>query len=267
MKARVRNSGTPPVAEAPPPDPPAGGDPPVSVVVPVLNEEDNIRPLVAEIAAAMAGVGDYEIVYVDDGSADATPKRLDEAMAEAPRLRVLRHNRRFGQSAALRTGVLAARGRLIATLDGDGQNDPADIPMLLEVWRAHAGPLPPMVTGRRARRRDAWTRRAASRLANAVRQAALRDGDPDAGCSLKLYERALFLSFPYFDHMHRYLPALARREGRATVSVPVNHRPRRSGRSKYTNLGRLLASAPDLLGAMWLVRRFPAGLEAEERTR
>lgn len=238
----------------------------LSVVVPVLNEQDNVAPLVAEIRAALAPVCRYEIVYVDDGSSDRTPEVLAGLRAAVPELRVVRHSRRAGQSAALRSGVAAARGRLIATLDGDRQNDPADIPRLLKVWQAAdaAGRRPVMVTGHRVNRRDSFAKRRASRVANAIRRTLLHDDNPDTGCSLKLYERALFLRLPYFDHMHRYLPALAQREGASVEVVPVNHRPREAGASKYNNLGRALVGIPDLIGVIWLIRRAPRGLEVHE---
>jgi len=256
------------VAEAPTSNAPVNQEPKspeVSVVVPVLNEQDNIRPLVAEIVAAMDGFCAFEIVYVDDGSTDATLEILQKVRAEDPRLRVVSHSKCSGQSAGLRTGVLAARGALIATLDGDGQNDPADIPKLIEVHRAHPTPERLMVTGHRVNRRDSWAKRRASRIANAIRRAALRDDNPDTGCSLKVYRRALFLRFPYFDHMHRYLPALAKRENCTVEVVPVNHRHRTQGRSKYNNLNRLLVGIPDLLGVMWLIRRSPGILESKEQ--
>lgn len=236
----------------------------LSVVVPVLNEADNIRPLVDEIVAALDGVCDFEIVYVDDGSTDGTRNTLLALRKSEPRLRVIIHDRCAGQSAGLRTGVMAAHGDLIATLDGDGQNDPADIPKLLKAYQSERGSGRLMVTGHRVNRRDSWAKRRASRIANAIRRAALRDDNPDTGCSLKLYERSLFLRFPYFDHMHRYLPALAKRENCAVRVVPVNHRHRTQGRSKYTNLGRLLVGIPDLLGVMWLIRRSPGDLNSKE---
>lgn len=248
----------------------ADGAPLLSVVVPVLNEQDNVAPLVAEIRAAVApacaAFGGFEIVYVDDGSTDGTAPALTALREQVPELRVVRHSHRAGQSAALRSGVTAARGRLIATLDGDRQNDPADIPKLLKVWQDAdaAGRRRVMVTGHRVNRRDSWAKRNASGIANAVRRALLRDDNPDTGCSLKLYERTLFLRMPYFDHMHRYLPALAQREGASVEVVPVNHRARESGRSKYNNLGRALVGIPDLIGVIWLIRRAPRGLEIHE---
>lgn len=239
--------------------------PQVTVVVPVLNERDNIRPLIAEIVTVLEGRTEFEIVYVDDGSTDTTLETLMEIQHTEPRLRVFSHSRRSGQSAGLRTGIIAARGTLIATLDGDGQNDPADIPKLLEAHRAHTDPDRLMITGHRVSRRDTWMKRRASHFANAIRRAALRDDNPDTGCSLKVYPREMFLRFPYFDHMHRYLPALAKRENCDVLVVPVNHRHRTQGQSKYTNLGRLLVSIPDLFGVMWLIRRSPRKLKTKER--
>ncbi len=225
-------------------------DPPyLSVVVPVRNEGDNILPLVAEIRAALAQVP-HEIVYVDDGSADDTPARLHEAGVV-----VRRHRTSCGQSAAIVTGVRASRGAWVATLDGDGQNDPADIPALLErVAEAGAGPL--LIAGHRTQRRDSWVKRRSSRVANRVRAAMLGDATPDTGCGLKLFERAAFLDLPQFDHMHRFLPALFLRAGGRVVSVPVNHRPRVRGQSNYGTLDRLWVGLFDLVGVMWLQRRW-----------
>ncbi len=227
----------------------------LSVVIPVKNEAGNIAPLVGEIAAALDALAGYEIVYVDDGSEDATAAEIGRLQAGMPQLRLVRHARSCGQSAAIRSGVKAAHGRWIATLDGDGQNDPADIPAL---WRlAQDSPaLPPLlIAGHRARRRDTWSKRKASRIANAVRRRLLRDDTPDTGCGLKLFPRALFLDLPYFDHMHRFLPALVLREGGIVRSVPVNHRPRRQGNSKYGVFDRLGVGIADLVGVMWLRRR------------
>jgi dolichol-phosphate mannosyltransferase len=231
----------------------------LSVVIPVKNEAGNIAPLAAEIAAALDAVARYEIVYVDDGSDDATAAEIGRLQAGMPQLRLVRHARSCGQSAAIRSGVRAARGRWIATLDGDGQNDPADIPLL---WRlvqetADGGPaLPPLlIAGHRARRRDSWSKRQASRIANAVRRRLLRDDTPDTGCGVKLFPRALFLDLPFFDHMHRFLPALVLREGGIVRSVPVNHRPRQRGASKYGVFDRLGVGIADLAGVMWLRRR------------
>lgn len=224
----------------------------LSVVVPVRNEEDNIRPLVEEIVAALTGVVDYEIVYVDDGSSDATPQRLKEMQAQYPQLRVLHHAASCGQSTAVRSGVKAARGDWIATLDGDGQNDPADIPRLI----AALAPGIDLIGGnRRHARRDSWIKRISSVIANGVRGRLLKDSTPDTGCGLKLFRREVFLDLPYFDHMHRFLPALVIRRGGKVLSVPVNHRPRERGKSNYGTLDRLLVGIVDLLGVMWLLRR------------
>jgi glycosyltransferase involved in cell wall biosynthesis len=227
----------------------------LSVVIPVRNEAGNAAPLVAEIAAALDGLAAYEIVYVDDGSEDATAAEICRLQAGSPQLRLLRHVRSCGQSAAIRTGVKAARGRWIATLDGDGQNDPADIPALWAMARDSATGPPLLIAGHRAHRRDSWSKRRASRIANAVRRRLLHDDTPDTGCGLKLFPRALFLDLPYFDHMHRFLPALVLREGGRVRSVAVNHRPRQRGLSKYGVLDRLAVGIADLLGVMWLCRR------------
>lgn len=235
----------------------------LSVVIPVRNEAPNIAPLVAEIEAALGGIA-HEIVYVDDGSTDGTAAALAAAAAGAP-LRHLRHRTSCGQSAAIVTGVKAARGTWIATLDGDGQNDPADIPRLLARARTE-GEAPLLVAGHRVTRRDSRTKRISSRIANAVRARLLGDATPDTGCGLKVFPRALFLDLPQFDHMHRYLPALVLRQGGRVVSEPVNHRPRREGRSNYGTLDRLAVSLFDLAGVAWLQRRWkrPEVLPADD---
>jgi glycosyltransferase involved in cell wall biosynthesis len=227
----------------------------LSVVIPVKNEAGNIAPLVAEIEAALDRLADYEIVYVDDGSDDGTASELDRLQLTRPHLFVVRHDRSCGQSAAIRSGVKAARGVWIATLDGDGQNDPADIPALWQIARASRAVPPLMLAGTRARRQDSPAKRLASRIANTVRRRLLHDHTPDTGCGLKLFPRALFLDLPYFDHMHRFLPALVLREGGIVRSLPVNHRPRLKGRSKYGVFDRLGVGITDLLGVMWLRRR------------
>ncbi len=230
------------------------GPPGLSVVVPVFNERDNVAPLVAETVAALRGRLRFEIVFVDDGSEDDTPAVLRALKADTPELRVLRHERRSGQSTAIRNGVKAARGAWIATLDGDGQNDPADIPRLLEA-RAASAPDTRLFAGWRVQRRDSGSKRWASKWANAIRSRVLRDDTPDTGCGIKLFERAAFLDLPYFDHMHRFLPALMQRAGWRTVSVPVRHRPRTAGVSKYDNLQRAWVGLADLRGVAWLIRR------------
>ncbi len=228
----------------------------LSIVVPVHNENENLRPLIEEIAAAVAGLGEYEIVYVDDGSRDDTLARLVALKSSFPALRVLHHIRCCGQSTALRTGVQAATGEVIATLDGDGQNDPANIPAMLEAWRElkQSGKLA-LIAGYRRHRKDTGWRKFSSRFANRIRAALLGDETPDTGCGLKLFDRALFLDLPYFDHMHRFLPALAQRAGAKVVSVEVNHRPRTLGQSKYGTWHRLWVGIWDLIGVMWLQRR------------
>jgi dolichol-phosphate mannosyltransferase len=236
----------------------AGDDcPELAVVVPVKNEAGNILPLIAEIEAALTGKISFEIVYVDDGSTDDTPRQLAEAATAKPHLRVVRHRESCGQSQAIATAVKRARAPVIAMLDGDGQNDPADIPNLYARWQAEPAATRDklLIAGWRANRRDTSSRRWASKAANAIRAWALKDDTPDTGCGSKLFPRALFLDMPRFDHMHRYLPALTIRAGGKVESVVVNHRPRGSGQSNYTNLRRALVGIPDLLGVMWLMRR------------
>ncbi|MFQ5466989.1 MAG: glycosyltransferase family 2 protein [Kiloniellaceae bacterium] len=237
--------------------------PALSVVIPAHDEAANIAALVAEIAAALAGVVPYEIVVVDDGSNDGMAACLDPAAAEGYALRVVRHRVRSGQSAAVLSGVRAARAPWIVTLDGDGQNDPADIPRLWAMVQEtgpdpnpRAAPRPVLIAGHRVRRRDTWSKRVSSRVANAVRGRLLGDRTPDTGCGLKVFPRAAFLSLPAFDHMHRFLPALFRAAGHQVVSVPVNHRPRGGGRSHYGMLDRLRVGIVDLFGVLWLRARW-----------
>lgn len=224
----------------------------LSVVVPVRDEAGNVAALIAEIHAALADLP-HEVVFVDDCSSDGTGAILAEA-ASRGLIRWRRHREGGGQSAALVTGVRAARGEWIATLDGDGQNDPADIPALLA--RATSRPALAMVAGHRTKRRDSGIKRVSSRIANAVRSRLLGDSTPDTGCGLKVFRREMFLDVPQFDHMHRFLPALFQRAGGGVESVPVNHRPRQHGRSKYGTLDRLWAGLFDLVGVFWLQRRW-----------
>lgn len=237
--------------------------PDLSVVIPVCNEQDNVVPLAREIAAALAGRR-FEVLFVDDGSTDATIEAIRTARAEIPEVRLLRHSRRSGQSYAVATGVRAARSEWVATLDGDGQNDPADIPALV-VAQQGAGPTVRLVMGNRAaNRRDTWLRRLQSRVANGVRGGLLGDGTPDTGCGIKLMHRPTFLELPFFNHMHRFMPALYQRHGATVISVPVNHRPRLQGTSKYGLFNRLWVGIVDIFGVMWLQRRFAAGLSVSE---
>jgi dolichol-phosphate mannosyltransferase len=228
----------------------------LSVVVPVKNEAENIEPLIREIVAAVSDLADFEIVYVDDGSTDGTLAELRRLAGGLPALRIVRHQSSCGQSTAITSGVLAARFAWIATLDGDGQNDPGDIPSLLARLRA-ARPDENlrMLAGWRANRRDTWFRRFSSRVANGVRAGLLKDATPDTGCGLKVFSRETFLRLPYFDHMHRFLPALVQRHGGRVESVVVNHRPRERGTSKYGLHNRLWVGIVDLFGVMWLIHR------------
>lgn len=232
----------------------------ISVVVPVKDEAGNVAPLAREIARALTGEA-HEIIFVDDGSSDGTAEALKALRGEIPQLRVLRHARNLGQSRGIRTGAEAAKGNIIVTLDGDGQNDPADIPRLVAELRRD-GRLA-MVSGVRVKRQDSASRKLASRLGNGFRNWWLKDGASDTGCGLKAFEREAYLRLPYFDHQHRFLIALMRRDGHRVAFVPVGHRPRGHGRSKYTNFGRMLVSVNDLLGVRWLMRRHrgPAGTE------
>jgi len=244
-----------------------------AIVVPMLNEAGNVAPLVREIAAACLPLGPFEAILVNDGSTDATGAEIAALQPGVPWLRSLRHARPCGQSAALRSGVLAARAPLICTLDGDGQNPPAEIPSLLAPLLA-GDPGPNhglgLVAGQRSRRHDSRARRMASTLANRLRAALLGDGIRDTGCGLKAFPRAVFLALPFFDHMHRYLPALVLREGHRVACVEVAHRPRLHGRSKYSIAGRALGGAVDVLGVRWLLyrRRLPqiAGHTIREET-
>lgn len=241
------------------------GRPRLSVVVPVLNERENVGPLVEEIRQALAGRLAFEVVFVDDGSDDGTGSALVDV--GGPDLRVVRHARRQGQSVALHTGVRHARADWIATLDGDGQNVPGDIPRLLAA-RDEAGAGPVLVVGHRRERRDSTWRRFQSRVANGVRAALLGDATPDTGCGLKLFPRSTFLELPFFDHMHRFLPALFVASGVPVRSVDVRHRPRRHGRTKYGLHARLWAGIVDLWGVRWLQARLrmPSSIEAEIET-
>ena len=229
-------------------------DPAVSVVVPVRNEAENIAPLLGEIAAALDGQWLFEVVYVDDGSSDGTPAELRRLKAQYPFLRRLRHAQSCGQSSAVRSGVKAARAPLVVTLDGDGQNDPAFLPALVRALE-NGGPGTGLIAGQRVGRKASGFKKLQSRIANAVRGAVLRDGTRDTGCGLKAFRRDLFLSLPYFDGLHRFLPALVRREGYTVGYVDVIDRPRSHGVSNYGMWDRLWVGILDLAGVWWLVRR------------
>ena len=229
-------------------------DPAVSVVVPVRNEAGNIEPLVEEIAQALDGQWPFEVVYVNDGSNDGTEAELKRLMAQYPWLRHMRHKQSCGQSAAVRSGVAAARAPLIVTLDGDGQNDPAFIPALLRALEAGA-PRIGLVAGQRVKRKSGGFKKLQSRIANAVRGAVLRDGTRDTGCGLKAFRRDVFLALPYFDGLHRFLPALVKREGYEIGYVDVVDRPRGAGVSNYGMWDRLWVGILDLAGVWWLIRR------------
>lgn len=231
----------------------------LSVVIPVYDEQDNIFPLLVEILQALRDL-QYEVIYVNDGSTDRTLERLLSLKPDFPRLRVLHLASRCGQSMAIRVGVQAARAPWIATLDGDGQNDPADIRRLIKQRDAVVDTRLGLLTGWRQRRRDTWVRRVSSRIANTVRACVLGDNTPDTGCGLKLFPREVFLDLPYFDHMHRFLPALVQRAGWQVVSVPVSHRPRKWGNSKYGINDRLWVGIVDLFGVVWLRRRAKGAL-------
>jgi glycosyltransferase involved in cell wall biosynthesis len=229
------------------------GTPDISIVVPVFNEEGAVRALALEIAAAFKG-RDYELIFVDDASRDGTRAALKALSAEIPQLLVLGHSKTAGQSRAIRSGILRARGSTIMTLDGDGQNDPADGPALVDALVAGPPELA-LVGGERVERQDRLAKKVASQIANSVRKRLLNDSANDTGCGLKAFRRDAFLRLPYFDHIHRYLPAMMMREGFQVAFRPVNHRHRQTGTSKYTNLGRLWASLSDLFGVVWLQSR------------
>lgn len=238
----------------------------LSVVIPVCNEAENVGLLAREVQAALRAHQPYEIIFVDDGSSDGTAAAVLAAREGGiPQIRLLRHSRRCGQSAAVWTGVHAARADWIATLDGDGQNDPADIPVLLEAQRAADAALRLVMGNRKAARQDSWLRKVSSQIANSVRGRMLRDGTPDTGCGIKLLHRATFLELPRFNHMHRFLPALFQRAGAQVISVPVRHRPRTRGTSKYGVHNRLWVGIVDLFGVRWLIARNPPAADISEQ--
>jgi len=239
----------------------ASATPDYSIVVPVFDEGGAAPALAREIASAFAGEN-HEIIFIDDASRDDTKALLVALKAEIPQLRVLGHRKNSGQSRAVRSGVLAARAPIIVTLDGDGQNDPADAPRLAKALKAGPPELA-LVGGERVKRQDSNAKRFASKFGNGVRKRMLKDTANDTGCGLKAFRREAFLRLPYFDHIHRYLPALMLREGYRVEFRPVHHRHRQTGQSKYTNFGRLMASLSDLFGVMWLQSRArnPGGVD------
>ena len=227
----------------------------LSIVIPAHNEAGNIVPLVDDIVLHLAPLAPYEIIVVDDASKDTTLAELTEAQARLPMLRVIRHDRAGGQSAAVHTGVLAARAPVVCTLDGDGQNPAEELPRLAApILQDKTGKIG-LVAGQRVKRQDTWSKKLASRFANGLRGWMLRDGTRDTGCGLKAFRREAFLALPYFNHMHRYLPALFARDGWQVALIDVSHRPRGAGRSNYSNLQRGLVGAVDLFGVAWLLRR------------
>ncbi len=249
-------------------DPPlSDAGPWLSIVIPAKNESGNIELVVEGIVASCAAHAPYEIIYVDDGSTDDTAARVGEMAAKYPFVRLIRHPSSGGQSAAIHTGVLAARGSVIGTLDADGQNPPSEIPNLIAQIDGRVFPEGvALVAGQRVGRQDTLSKRWASKAANALRGWLLNDHTRDTGCGLKLFRREAFLAFPYFDHMHRYLPALAARDGWAVLHADVSHAPRHAGRSQYSNLGRAVVGIYDLIGVVWLLKRRKKvrGIEAGE---
>ncbi len=228
----------------------------ITVVVPILNEAENIPPLLDEIAQVAKNIPISEIIYVDDGSTDGSFDILQSLKTKYPALRVIKHGQRSGQSAGLWTGIKAASNELIVTLDGDGQNDPADIPLLYHAYCQYVDENPKiMVAGERKKRNDIWIKRISSRFANRIRSGLLKDRTRDTGCSLKLFRRKDYLALPYFDHMHRFLPALMLRDHVRLLHVPVSHRARTRGISKYGTLDRLAVGISDLWGVWWLLKR------------
>lgn len=225
-----------------------------SVVAPMLNEAENVDSMAREIAEACAPLGPFEAIFVNDGSTDGTSEEIAALRTEFPWLREVRHASPCGQSAAVRSGVIAARAPFICTIDGDGQNPPSEIPNLVRFFLDHHDGVG-LVAGQRVARQDTQSKKIASRLANRIRAWILKDDTRDTGCGLKAFPRDLFLQLPFFDHIHRYLPALVKREGYRIELIDVSHRAREAGRSKYNNLGRALVGVQDLLGVRWLINR------------
>ena len=235
----------------------------ISIVIPVKNEIRNVQPLTKEISDTCFSLN-YEIIFINDGSTDGTEAKLINLKHKYDNLRVITHNKSFGQSFAIKTGVLHAQYDIIVTMDGDCQNDPADIPSMIKKYEKENNKLL-FIGGVRKERKDNLPKRLASRFGRYCRIVFLKDNHPDSGCGIKLFHKSLFLSMPYFDHMHRFLPALAKREGAKVIAVNVNHRKRLEGASNYTNLGRLLVGIFDILGVMWLIKRSPKNFNSKEK--
>ncbi|MDO7899396.1 glycosyltransferase family 2 protein [Pseudomonas citrulli] len=239
----------------------------VSVLIPAKNEAGNLIPLLEEVRAALVDEA-FEVIVVDDGSTDATAAQLRTLQnnGDYPQLRVLSHARSLGQSTSIHHAAEAARGHWLATLDGDGQNDPADLPKMIDLVRGSEGQPGgvKLVAGHRVNRRDTASKRWASRFANRLRAGLLKDQTPDTGCGIKLIEREAFLRLPYFDHMHRFIPALIRRHNGRMLVQPVNHRERGAGVSNYGNLDRALVGIVDLFGVWWLIKRTRLDVNAHE---
>lgn len=236
----------------------------VSVVIAVCNEMENIDPLLAEVHQALHNVANFEVIVVDDGSKDGTREYLNQLSQQYSRLRVINHVRNYGQSIAVVSGVRAARYPWVVTMDGDGQNDPADFNQLFSaVENVNGSDRPILVAGIRVKRNDTWLRRQSSQIANRIRGRLLRDDCPDSGCGLKLFQRDIFLQLPHFNHLHRFLPALFKRVNALVINVPVNHRPRLRGKSKYGMMNRLWIGIVDIFGVMWLIHR-PCPLETHD---
>jgi len=235
---------------------PTAAAPEITLVIPALNEQENIAPLVDEIVAAVDGKVAFEVLFVDDGSTDGTLEEIRKAMRREPRVRAIKHDRRCGKSGATLSGVKAARAPLIVTLDADRQNDPADLPAILAAWRDAPAGTVGCVAGQRIRRRDTWLKRLSSRTANKVRRSLLHDDTRDTGCGFKLFPRDVFLAMPQFEGIHRFLPALAKRQGLAIRLVDVQDRPRAAGTTKYGLWNRLWVGIGDMLAVWWMIRRY-----------
>jgi len=240
----------------------------LSVVIPLLNESGNVQPLIDEISSTLShypAVGQaFEIVCVDDGSTDNTVAEVLTARTNNPNVRLIRHPKRLGMSAALRNGIRRARATWILTIDGDRQNDPADAPRLIDLAWMKGREQKKLIAGIRVNRRDTLGKRLASRFANRIRKDLLNDNCPDTGCSLKLFPRASYLELPFFSGLHRFMPALLKLYGHECIFTPVNDRPREHGISKSDFLGRAIRGIYDLLGVVWLIRHTPSPERGEE---